>query len=248
MPRTARKRSSTDIYHAIARGVSKQLIFEDDIDRNRFLKLLADSAARHQISILAWCLMGNHVHLLLKGTREDLSQTMKDLLASYANWFNLRHGRCGHLFQGRFKSETIESESHFLAVVRYIHKNPEAAGLADAKDWKWSSYGEYTGGPFITDTDFALELLGDKTGFHAFHERGDDGGSALDVKEPLIRMADEEALALADRLLGKGSAQRLKELDRETRDTGLRELKSNGLGIRQIQRLTGISLGVISKA
>lgn len=232
----------------MARGASKQLIFEDDIDRKKFLDLLSGHANRNEMSILAYCLMGNHVHLLVQDPCKRLSQAMKNLLASYATWFNLRHGRCGHLFQGRFKSEPIENDSYLLSVVRYIHKNPVAAGLTEAKDWRWSSLHEYIECPTLVSTDLVLDLLDGKGGFLSFHEESDDDAPAFDVTEAPLRMADEEALLRANELLGEGAVQILKGADRQSRNAALRMLKANGLGIRQIQRLTGISLSVISKA
>lgn len=232
----------------MARGASKQLIFEDDIDRKKFLELLSEHANKNEMSIFAYCLMGNHVHLLVQDPCMRLSQAMKNLLASYAAWFNLRHGRCGHLFQGRFKSEPVEDDSYLLSVARYIHKNPAAAGLAEAKDWQWSSFHEYIESPTFASTDLVLGLLDGKDGFLSFHEESDDDVSALDAREAPVRMADEDALALANELLGKDVVQTLKEADRQSRNTSLRILKANGLGVRQIQRLTGISLSVVSKA
>lgn len=248
MPRYARKASSTDVYHVMARGASRQLIFEDDIDRKKFLSLLSEHANRNEMSIFAYCLMGNHVHLLVQDPCKKLSRAMKNIFASYASWFNLRHGRCGHLFQGRFKSEPVENDSYLLSVVRYIHKNPMAAGLAEAKDWQWSSFHEYAECPTFVSTDLVLDLLDGKDGFLSFHEKDDDDVSALDVKETPARMADEDALALANKLLGKDIVQTLKGADRQSRNAALRILKANKLGVRQIQRLTGISLSVISKA
>ena len=102
MPRQARKRSEADIYHVTIRGVARVLVFEDDADRARFLDLLGGMLRLTDGELLAWCLMGNHVHLLFHMELGRLSEGMKRLESSYASYFNKRHSRAGHLFQDRF--------------------------------------------------------------------------------------------------------------------------------------------------
>ena len=108
MPRTARIKSKTGIYHVMLRGIGKQNIFEDDLDKQKFMMLLTEVKQKSQFSLYAYCLMNNHVHLLLKIGKDPLEIIIKRLGSNYAYWYNTRYERVGHLFQDRFKSEPVE--------------------------------------------------------------------------------------------------------------------------------------------
>lgn len=250
MPRTARRASESGFYHVMARGASRQLVFEDDADRRAFLALLSKGCGDCGVSLLAYVLMDNHFHLLVEGSLETLSSCMKSVTGTYASQFNGRHGRCGHLFQGRFKSEPIDDDKYLLSVVRYIHKNPEIAGLGAASEWPWSSYREYVGETSLIDPKLVLGMLGGVEGFVEFHALPCVGREPADFDERETggRLSDEEALRVACDLLGGVSPGSLSGLARGERDEALAKLRGAGLGVRQIQRLTGISLGSISKA
>ncbi len=249
--RTQRKRSDSDIYHVISRGTGRQLIFEDDDDRVVFLNLLAKNTAQTSVDVYAWCLMGNHVHLLLHAPLTQISKCMKNLCGQYAQYYNKRHARVGHLFQERFKSEPIEDESYLLVVARYIHFNPQKAGVANQQDYPWSSYREYAGktnSQRICACDLLLDLFGGKKGFIAFHDGHTIEEACMDVDAPrsaTSAMPDEQAIALAKRALGCQKINDLKSLPRAMRNSYLEELRAAGLSIRQIERLTGISRGII---
>ena len=144
MPRKARKVSSTNIYHVMIRGNRKQDIFLEDEDRFRFTKILKKVKQKGEYELFAYCLMNNHVHLLIKEKDEQLSQTMKRINVSYVNYFNQKYQQIGHLFQGRFKSEPIEDETYLLAVLSYIHNNPLNAFIVkNLEEYTWSSYCSY---------------------------------------------------------------------------------------------------------
>ena len=130
MPRHARRRSSSGIYHVILRGANRQEIFHKEEDRIRFLDTLNRYRIKNGVRVLAWCLMDNHVHLLLREQDNNLSDLMKRLGISYASYYNWTYGTNGHLFQDRFKSEVVESYGYLARVVRYIHMNPVKAGLS----------------------------------------------------------------------------------------------------------------------
>ena len=138
MARTLRTKSETGIYHVMMRGVNHQIIFEQPSDYSRFQELLGQFANPKdelncpqppRCSFYAYCLMPNHVHLLIKEESEDLSSVVKRISAAYALYFNKKHERCGHLFQDRFKSEPVNDAAYFFTLLRYIHQNPMAAGL-----------------------------------------------------------------------------------------------------------------------
>lgn len=137
MVRTAREKSESEIYHAMIRGINKQHIFQDDEDRIRFISIIKHYSDIDVYSLYAYCLMDNHVHILLKEGEHDISSAMKRISASYVLWYNKKYGRCGHLFQDRFKSEPVNSDAYLLTVLRYIHRNPIAAGIIyNIEDYK----------------------------------------------------------------------------------------------------------------
>jgi REP-associated tyrosine transposase len=141
VPRPLRLRPAGGIFHITARGNRRQVIFVDDIDRERFLARLAAVISRCAWVCHAYCLMDNHVHLLVETPDENLSDGMQRLLGGYAQGFNRRHDLDGHLFQGRFHSRLVVSNWHLLELARLIVLNPVRAGMREgAGDWAWSSY------------------------------------------------------------------------------------------------------------
>jgi putative transposase len=128
------------IYHVTARGVDGTAVFRDDDDRRTFLRILAETARGHRWRCHAFCLMGTHYHVLVETTRERLSAGFQRLNGLYAQLFNRRHARTGHLFGDRFAARVIEDESHLAAASAYIRANPVRAGLcATPDDWPWSA-------------------------------------------------------------------------------------------------------------
>lgn len=135
-------------YHVIQRGHNRLAVFVDDADRIRYLRGLHEAAEVHSLSIHAYVLMDNHVHLLATPSRDDsLALTMQAVGRSYVRAFNRRHGRSGTLWEGRFRSSLIEADRYLLACQRYIELNPVRAGMVEqAADWPWSSHRHYAGG------------------------------------------------------------------------------------------------------
>lgn len=144
MPRKPRRKSSTSVYHVMTRGINRQTIFEDDRDKAKYLHILKKYKDEFDYQIYAYCLMDNHVHLLLKESEDaNISEIMKRISANYVFWYNKKYSRTGHLFQERFKSENVETSSYLRTVVRYIHQNPVKAGLASSVfQCKWTSINE----------------------------------------------------------------------------------------------------------
>lgn len=124
MPRCARAVSLTGYYHVYDRGNSKQIIFEDDSDRYRFLSDISDRFARHEVAVLAWCLMDNHFHLMVDDPFDNLSKAMQCALTAYAKYFNGKTGRTGHLFDNRYSRVAVESDTQAVQLLDYIHFNP----------------------------------------------------------------------------------------------------------------------------
>ena len=132
MPRSARLDVPDVLQHVMARGIEGRDIFRDKKDREAFLKRLSDLVTKGNIQLLAWCLMPNHFHLLLRTHGMSLATMMRRLMTGYAVWHNRRHDRKGHLFQNRYKSIVVEEDPYFLELVRYIHLNPVRAKILES--------------------------------------------------------------------------------------------------------------------
>ncbi|MGH9456820.1 MAG: transposase [Thermoanaerobaculia bacterium] len=129
------------LWHLTSRGNEKRMIFMDDEDRMMFLSLLATTVMRFRWLLHEFVLMGNHYHLVAEMVEANVSRGMQWLNGQYARYFNRRYGRCGHLFQGRFKGKLVDSDEYLLEVCRYVVLNPVRAGLVgSAGEWAWSSY------------------------------------------------------------------------------------------------------------
>jgi putative transposase len=141
MSRPLRILADSALYHVVARGNAKMAIYDDDVDRCRFLTTLATVVDRYRIECHAYCLMPNHYHLILRTLEPNLSAAMQYLNSVYAQWWNRRHTRVGHVLQGRFKAQLIQRDGYFLEACRYVVLNPVRAGLVTCvEEFAWSSY------------------------------------------------------------------------------------------------------------
>jgi putative transposase len=139
MPRKPRVNVAGGIYHVYARGNNRQPIFFDDRDRRAYLGILQDAAAEFGWVRLGYCLMENHVHLLLETPEPNLSQGMHRVQSRYTQRFNWRYGRTGHVFQGRYGAVLVTSDEHLITVTSYVEENPVEAGLCDSpQNWRWT--------------------------------------------------------------------------------------------------------------
>ena len=155
MARKPRALIEGGIYHVTSRGNERQAIFRDDKDRERFLERLAESASTHQVKVYLYCLMPNHVHLLVETPLGNLDRFMGSLLTGYTVYFNRRHQRTGHLMQGRYGAQMVEGNEYLLKLSRYVHLNPvQVAAMRDKslnerlqclRTYPWSSFREYAG-------------------------------------------------------------------------------------------------------
>lgn len=233
------------------RGINRQIIFEDDEDYQKYLQTLKEFQEKSGYEIYAYCLMNNHIHLLIKETTEDLGIVFRRLGASYVYWYNWKYGRRGHLFQDRYKSESVESDSYFLTVLRYIHQNPYKAGIVkNVSDYPWSSYREYVGEPWICNIEFGLDLFSanETETVKLFKEfnTAENQDQCLDYDQD-VRLNDAEADKFIRTISGVRNPTEIQSLEKERRNEVIKECKAKGLSIRQIERLTGISFGVIRK-
>jgi len=264
MPRIARQRSKSKTYHILFQGNGLRDIFIDDNDKNKFLQLLFEKSMSEGFSIYAFCLMSNHVHILLSGEHNALGKLVKRINTSYVYYFNKKYDRIGRLFHDRYKSEPVETDAHLLAAVRYIHNNPVKAGMIkDPSDYIWSSYHYYTDYPQKTlsclDPLFILEMFSEdiKEGKEQFVKFSKDADrfEFIDVvedetikdKEINSEIAAREFVqqflkknGLIDCIGLKGSKSLRNEL--------IIELKEKStLSIRQIASILGVSRGIVQR-
>lgn len=249
MARSARKKSRTGIYHIMLRGINRQIIFEDNEDYRNFIGTIKEIQEKSGYELYAYCLMSNHIHLLLKEVTEDLGIAFRRIGASYVYWYNWKYSRRGHLFQARYKSEAVETDSYFLTVLRYIHQNPYKAGIVkNIADYPWSSYGEYVGEPRICDIEFGLNIfsINRANAIKLFEEfnLAENQERCLDYDQD-VRLNDTEASNYIRSISDVQSPTEIQGFEKDKRNEVIKKCKAKGISIRQIERLTGVSFGVI---
>jgi len=141
MPRNPRIQTPDLIRHVMSRGNAKMAIFLDERDYRTFLKLFGRVIELYSVRCWNYCLMPNHYHATLQPTLPNLSEAVRRLNGAYGQWWNRRHGRVGHVFQGRFKAQIVDREEYLVTLSRYVVLNPVRAGITKRpEDWPWSSY------------------------------------------------------------------------------------------------------------
>jgi REP element-mobilizing transposase RayT len=156
------------LYHVVARGNHREAVFLCHGDHDTSLHRLGVYRARYTVSLLAYCLMPNHVHLVLSTAETPLDRFMQSLQQSYTQRFNARYGQVGHVFQSRYKAFLCETDEYLLTLVRYVHQNPVRAGFAArAEDYPYSGHRAYLGGVTtdLVDPTFVLNLVGGTSGY-----------------------------------------------------------------------------------
>ena len=260
MPRKARKGSGTGIFHVMMRGINHQNIFEDAEDNYQFINTLDRMRKSYDddgnpcgtnCSFYAYCLMGNHFHLLIREREEKVGETIKRIASSYVYYYNRKYLRDGHLFKERFKSEPVNDIEYFVTLLRYIHQNPVKAGIVEhVNEYEYSSWGEYDGTvePVfqLCDTGTVLRRIPFEDLEALVNEPLADDIYCLDIEGPSRgRPSDDQVWAYIKDETGMTNSSAFQQLDSETRCRVLKELKEKGASHRQLERLTGIGRGVI---
>ena len=198
MGRPLRIEYPSAFYHVTARGNEQREIYKSIADRERFLDYLASATKRYGAVIHVWCFMSNHYHLLLETPAGNLSQIMRHINGAYTNYFNTKHRRAGHLFQGRYKAILVERDAYAMELSRYIHLNPVRAGMSERpEDYSWSSYRHYVGEKSAPVWLHREEILGHFDGDEQRYRGFVEDGLKFDVTSPLEG-------ALASTILGGG--------------------------------------------
>ncbi|MBQ8924244.1 MAG: transposase [Lachnospiraceae bacterium] len=240
MPRQARKKSCTDIYHVMLRGVNRQTIFYDAEDRKEFLKRLLKYKKELGFDLYAYCLMDNHIHLLLRSYEFGLDTLFRSLGASYVHWYNKKYDRVGNLFQDRYKSETVEDELYLMTVLRYILRNPVSAGMCSCPgEYEYSSIREYVEcDEWITDIGFILGFV--KIDDLIEYINTDNNDKCID-DNVVKRLPDAE---IAKIIYKKYKLDDLNS-EKSVRDAAVADMLGQGVTIHQLSRVTGIPRSTI---
>lgn len=197
------------VYHLTARGDRREDIFLDDVDRLTFLDLLAKEVRQQRWRLYAYCLMGNHYHLLIETPEGKLVDGMRRLNGVYTQAFNRRHGRVGHVLQGRYKSILVDKDAYLLELARYIVLNPVRAGMVQrVEDWPWSSYAITAGkreAPDWLDVEWIVKQFGAdpiaaRQAYRRFVRAGVDGASPWEALRGQVYLGEEKFLARMEKL------------------------------------------------
>jgi REP element-mobilizing transposase RayT len=257
MPRRAREKSGSGIYHIVFRGTNKQEIFHDEEDNQKFIETLERFKKASRVKVHGWCLMDNHVHILLREGEEELSATMKRILVSYAWHYNNKYISTGHLFQDRYWSEKVDSNEYLLTVIRYIHQNPIKAGMVKkVSDWKWSSCQGYYGQKIyplgLLDSEFILEIFSNSKEiaikkFIEFNEIENEDVCLEDNKS--VKLNDKEAKLEISKIIPLSEIAIIKSMPKADRDILIRKIKAiEGISQRQAARILGVAPNLILRS
>lgn len=249
MPRKPRQRSAFDIYHIVVKGVNNQLLFEESNDYLKYLEILELQKEKCRFTLFAYCLMSNHVHLLLRTNQTPLDSIFRKINTTYATWFNMKYSRTGPLQDGRYYSEPVNSPEQLLMALRYIHKNPLKAHLEESigSKYSWNSYYAYTkqNNPLV-DTNFVLSEFASISDFIEYHS-SDTNAVFIDIHNIKRRIPDDVAIEIIKKMFNTNHPTDISEFTLLNRRNAIFSLYENGISVRQINRLTGIPRGVIER-
>lgn len=249
MARQPRKKSNTGIHHIMLRGIDKRNIFLDDGDRRKFINNLLKAKERSDFKLYAYCILNNHVHLLIKEGSEPIGESMKRITIGYVSWHNGKYMRTGHLFENRFKSQPIEKEDEFFRVLRYIHQNPLKAGIVSRlEDYQWCSYRQYlnlyNGFNYFIDTDLVTSYFQTIESFKSYTNTKNDDEYL--VYKPVLRYTDDK---LRNEILSKYIIDEIVNLPTKERNVILKKIYNEfGVSIVQLSRVIGVGRGIVQRA
>lgn len=253
MPRESRKESQTGYYHVMMRGNNKEKVFEKTTEKQYFIEQLRYQIGKETISLVAYCLMDNHVHLLIHSELQKMIESLKWVNIKFAGLYNLKYERVGHVFQDRFKSEVIDTEEYLIGAMRYIHNNPIKARIVSNIDsYHWSSYKEYVEGKSgLVSFDEREMILGlfsrSIEQFKGFHLE-EENSEFLEIKEDLDREREERARMIINKSLKKHGLKDIKGLHYSKEileDIVMELLRKSCLPHRKIAELLEITRGTV---
>ncbi len=251
MPRRSRIESESGYYHIITRGINKEKIFEGKHEKEAVTTLIRDKTKEETCKIAAYCIMNNHLHMIVIAEKPALVNIMKRINISYAMSYNQRHERIGPVFQDRFKSENINNERYLYGALRYIHNNPVKAGVVStAQEYKWSSMREYVyDKPGLVDREIKDNIMNRFTSrkdFIDFHTMKDET-NYLEIKEEVEELKEKRAKKiLEDYFKEKGLTEFAKLPNKD--ELIIKLLTETDLSYRKIADLIGTNPNAVFRA
>ena len=247
--RALRRYSNTGVYHIILRGIDKQDIFYDDQDRNVFKKIIKITSDIYKYKVYCYCLMNNHIHLVIRIKDNFLSKGIQSIEIRYLRYFNKKYERTGGLFEDRFKSKTVENKEYFLNLCRYVHRNPEKALIEKVENYKWSSYIEYIGTEELIDKSVLLYYFENNIEeFKKFtHSNLYDNIHYVEF-EIMKAISDEELINLILQELKIKDLNELIIFDKKQKEEKLKIIKKLGIkNVAQVSRVTKINKRIVKR-
>ena len=263
MTRRARENSLTGIYHVMLRGINRQEIFHDRDDYWKFIKILYQQVNPKDMTgqplpprcdFYAYCLMPNHVHLLVKAGNELLGNLIKSIGIAYAAYYNKRYVRVGHLFQDRFRSEPVNDINYFITLIRYVHQNPVAGGLTKCvADYPWSSWLEYLSPERCQMPVCTTSAVIKRFSLDELKELVDEplAKSAVVLefdKEERDKLAEEDLRDFLTEFFGFSDHRAFKRLSDSQLEVILKIAHNHGFSIRRLAHFTGLTTHAIYKS
>lgn len=254
MPRNCREnqKSYTGVYHVILRSINQQEIFYDNTDRRKFLKCLKETKEKYHYDLYAYVLMHNHVHLVIMDKEDKLSKVIQSLAISYALYFNKKYNRIGHVFYNRFKSKYVENLPYLLNIIRYIHFNPEKAGMCKYSEFYWSSYHEYSQFSRLIKTEKVLKMAEmskkDFENFHVEYERI-KGYEKDEFEIERVKVSDEQVINEIKEMFNIENIVSIQNEKVDKRDKMIAKIISEmQIEKRQLARILGVNDRTIFRA
>lgn len=256
MSRTKRQYNDIRVYHIIFRGIDRQDIFLENKDKEKFLQILKDEKQKYYFELYSYCLMDNHIHMVVFDEKQQLSKIMQSIAIRYSIYFNKKYDRIGHLFQDRYFSKIVEDREYFVQLCRYIHQNPVKAGISKTEEYIWSSYNEYIDNAKIIDTKllfniFSTNLIEAKQEFIKFHQiisQFEKEYKDVEIIDKL-KINDKEAITIICDKLNIKNVKEILNLNNNIRNEKIAQIKKiEGLSNRQLARILGINRKIIDRA
>ena len=259
------------VYHCMLRGINKQDIFFDKQDYFKFQRVLKRSKEIFSYKLYSYILMPNHIHLEIKDETFQLSKIIQHIASSYAQYFNKKYRRTGHVFENRFLSKNVENTNYILNLVRYIHQNPVKAGIGDIETYKWGSYLEYlmlkkdkqvnyrnkyNSEESVVDVEdiislFILEKQQKLEDFFEFNKEIVILKNSNELMEYEMRntLKDEELIYFIKEQLNIQNIQEIQKYNAKSRNEIILKIKEiKGVTQKQIARVLGINIRIVQRA
>ena len=252
MPRIHRNFSRSKTYHIVIKGLDDTDFFYDNEDRVVFLEKIQYSKHKFKYEVYAYCLMTNHVHMVIKVDNDNLSKAMQSLIIRYSRYFNKKYDRKGNFIQNRFFSKNIENQKYFLDVCRYVHRNPEKAGIGKTCNYKWSSYHEYLGKEDIINKKVLMHYLDNSIeNFIHYTNKEEDINEIMNLAdfEMTTSLSDDELIEIIKKIFNLKTTNAIIKYFKNTQNRiKLKELKDiRGISQRQISRITMVNRELIRR-